>query len=296
MERYGSDGRAFPPEPLILCVRLDVGRIGSRRDASARVVGTLLQYSRRVATQSPAHWCDASAHRMRTADGLRLATAVAGRLSTCGIPAAVGVGSNRILASMAAHGAPEGGACRLTRAAVPNCIWPLPIGDLWGLSREALRTALGYGLHTIGDLAALGPLQAEAVFGAAGEKLWHAAYGRDDETVPLHYEGPLPEVAVEQPLDPGETTASGGTLALLAASERVSTRLRRAGLVAVGLQLRIDPGGLRQHAVLRPPTDRTLEIFRVAVRLGAPGCTAPAAGCRLHLQASPLEPAPPPGR
>ncbi len=295
MEQYGFRGDGGPLEPLILCVRLDVAPPAPQRDHTALVAGTLLQYSRRVATQGPASWCDASAHRTRTASGLRLATAISSKLTARGVRAAVGVGSNRVLAAMAAGCAPCGGSCRLTRAAVPSCIWPLPLDHLWGLSRDAIQIGLRCGLRTIGDLAALGPVRAGATFGTDGWKLWLAAYGRNDEAVPLHDCGPHPEIAVEQGLDPGETTASGGMLALLAASERMSHRLRCAGLVAAGLHLRVDPGGTSRQAALNPPTDRPLDLFRVAVQLGAPGCTAPAAGCRVLLKALALEPAPPPG-
>ncbi len=237
-------------------------------------------------------WCDASARRMRPDGGLRLAAAVADRLNACGIASAVGTGANRLLAAMAAQGAPSGGAVRLTRAAVPGCLWPLPLNKLWGIPPEGLCAGLRNNLSTIGDLAAIGPLRAETVFGPDGPRLWRASYGRDDEPVPLHYDGPLPEIAVEQPLDPGDASTSGGTLALLAAAEGVSARLRRSGFVAAGLLLRIDPHGARCQAALAPPTDQTLEIFRAAVRLGAPGCTPPASGRRVRLEAWPLEPVP----
>ena len=72
----------------------------------------------------------------------------------------------------------------LTRDEIPTRIWPLAAKKINGIGPKATEKLAGFGIHTIGDLAAADPAFLLANFGKGyGAWLHEAAHGRDDRPV-----------------------------------------------------------------------------------------------------------------
>lgn len=136
-----------------------------------------------------AAWAEATGRSAMLGRGLAAAGVVLGRLSLeVGLPVAVGVGPNRLLAQAAAReipGRPAGGsgARALSRADVPSRLWPLPATELPAVGPALSRRLSDWGIATVGDIASRGPGWWERQLGATGARLWGAAHGRDDTPV-----------------------------------------------------------------------------------------------------------------
>jgi DNA polymerase-4 len=145
----------------------------------------------------------------------------------------IGIAGNKFLAYLAARCAPPGGH-RILIDDVAAFLRRLPC-DVLPVSMKSKSRLRDFGVHTLGQLAALlpGPLQAQ--FGTEGKRLWELARGIDD--TPLHprfMEKTMEESAVL-------ASVSVSLEAILAAAEsllvRVFAGIGRRGLVIRSLAL-----------------------------------------------------------
>jgi DNA polymerase-4/protein ImuB len=97
--------------------------------------------------------------------------------------ASAGIAEGKFVAWAAAVTSALGQVCTVPAAKEAEFLHPLDV-SLLPAAPDTLRRLELYGLHIMGDLAALpvGPLQAQ--FGAEGKRLWELALGTDKE--PLH--------------------------------------------------------------------------------------------------------------
>jgi len=142
---------------------------------------------------------------------------------------------------------------------------PLPLARLWGVGPRTREVLEGWGLRTIGDLAAFDRSALEARFGEHGRALAERARGLDDDEV-------VPSEAAKSvghehtfgsdTLDPNEVERM-----LLRLAEGVGKRLRAATVRGrtITLKLRVAPFETRtRQRTLAEPTDDDLTLFRVA--------------------------------
>ncbi len=103
-----------------------------------------------------------------------------------GIKARIGMGSNKVLAKMAcdafAKKSPNG-IFRLDPSNLQEKLWPLPIGELFGVGRKMEAHLQKMGLHTIGNLANYPVKWLQKRWGINGELLWRTANGIDESPV-----------------------------------------------------------------------------------------------------------------
>jgi len=97
-----------------------------------------------------------------------------------GLVASVGTAEGKFVAWAAAVTSEPGQVCTVPTTKEAEFLLPLDV-SLLPCSTDTLRRLELYGLHAMGDLAALplGPLQAQ--FGAEGKRLWELAQGIDKE-------------------------------------------------------------------------------------------------------------------
>ena len=107
-------------------------------------------------------------------------------LEDVGIKARVGIGPNKVLAKMAcdafAKKSPNG-IFQLDQANLAEKLWPLPIGELFGVGRRMENHLEKMGLHTIGNLANHPVKWLQKRWGINGELLWRTANGIDESPV-----------------------------------------------------------------------------------------------------------------
>jgi protein ImuB len=200
----------------------------------------------------------------------QLATMLAQRAVSLGLDAQVGVAGSKIAAALAAH---QGGGVAVIPAGEEwSFLAPVPIARLQPSS--ALTTTLQrWGIHTIGQLAALPVSAIGARLGPEGVQLIRRARGEDDvplipRALPLHFEEGME-------LDYGADNLEPFSFVLRGLLERLTARLSIRGLVCGDLRLSL-------RLSLRQRDERT-------VRVAAPSNDVKAllALVRLHLEAHP---------
>ena len=100
-----------------------------------------------------------------------------------GLSCSVGIGENRLLAKMAADMEKPDGLTVLTKADVPEKMWPLPVRELYGVGAKTSEKLNKMDMFTIGDLAAYPEQQLQSVFGKFGVYMSRAARGEGSTVV-----------------------------------------------------------------------------------------------------------------
>ncbi|MGA7272725.1 MAG: DNA polymerase IV, partial [Acidimicrobiia bacterium] len=186
-----------------------------------------------------------------------------------GLPASVGVAPSKFLAKLASEAAKPDGIRHVPVSAQLEFLHALPVRALWGVGEATLAVLDGLGVETVGDIATLGPSVLERRLGAAvGRHIFELAQGRDDRAVEPDIDAK--SLSVEQTY---EVDLRGWTMVdseLLAHADRLASRLRRAGLLArtISLKLRYSDFTTLTRSETSPAgTDITRELHHIGRRL-----------------------------
>lgn len=186
--------------------------------------------------------------------------------SRTGLPASVGVAAVKFVAKLASEAAKPDGLRHVARAEQESFLRALPIGSLWGVGPATGAALTRLGVETVGDIADL-PERAltEAVGPAAGRHLHDLANGIDPR--PVVSDSAAKSISVEETFDVDIETLDLLETALLAQAQKLSGRLRRAGLRGrtVTLKLRkADFTTITRARTISGPTDGPRELFQTA--------------------------------
>ncbi|PSL40819.1 DNA polymerase-4/DNA polymerase V [Salsuginibacillus halophilus] len=102
------------------------------------------------------------------------------------VPVRIGIASTKVLAKMACdHFAKPDpiGIFHLYDEEVSRQLWPLPIGDMFGVGKRMNHHLRRIGIRTIGQLANYPLEELTRRWGINGEVLWRTAWGQDDAPV-----------------------------------------------------------------------------------------------------------------
>jgi DNA polymerase-4 len=187
-----------------------------------------------------------------------------------GLTASVGVAPNKFLAKIASDlGKPDGLAI-LEGDGVDRVLLPLRVERLWGVGPRTAAALHDAGVRTIGDLREWSEERLRARFGGAGEHFWRLARALDDRpVVPDHEARQIgQECTFEQDLeDPEDARAF-----LRAHADEVARRLRRRGIRARGVQVKIRYGKFEtvtRSETLPEAVDTTADLRDAALRIFA---------------------------
>lgn len=95
------------------------------------------------------------------------------------LPISVGISCNKLLAKMACELAKPNGVRAVWPAEVPEVIWPLPAGKLYGVGPRTEQVLKSMGIYTIGDLALCSESELTRRLGSFGSELKVFAQGID---------------------------------------------------------------------------------------------------------------------
>jgi len=188
-----------------------------------------------------------------------------------GLSASLGVAPNRFLAKLASDRDKPGGLVVVRPAEVEAFLRELPLEALWGVGEVTAERLRRLGLRSVGQLAAY-PLELlERQFGEYGRRLHQLAHGVDD--TPLALGAEPKQVSAETTFDHDTGDRDFLETALLALCERVGERLRRKGLAATTVTLKLRFSDFR--TITRRSTEaesvcEDLALFRRARRLLVP--------------------------
>jgi len=111
------------------------------------------------------------------------------RDATGGLSCSIGITPNKLLSKICSDLEKPDGLTLLALADIPSRIWPLPAKKINGIGPKASEKLAGFGVHTIGELAAAEPDFLVASFGKSyGAWLHDAAHGRDTRDVVTYSE------------------------------------------------------------------------------------------------------------
>lgn len=115
---------------------------------------------------------------MQIAEEIRTATR-----EELGLTVSIGVSFNKIFAKLGSDMKKPDAITSISQKDFKQKVWPLPASDLIYVGRATEAKLAGYGIHTVGQLAAVDPELLRSWFGINGIKLWHYANGTDGSRV-----------------------------------------------------------------------------------------------------------------
>jgi DNA polymerase-4 len=177
-----------------------------------------------------------------------------------GMVVSVGVATNKLIAKVASDLRKPNALVIVAPGDEAAFLAPLPVARLWGVGPAASRSLADYGVTTIGQLAAMPEDTLRRRFGRHGVELIQRARGIDPSPV---VPGHAPKSIGHEHTFTVDVTERGGLQpTLLWLAESVASRLRRHGLAAGGVQLKLRYEGFetltRQVSLPHPTTDADL--------------------------------------
>jgi DNA polymerase-4 len=183
----------------------------------------------------------------------------------------IGVSVNKLLAKMASEMQKPDRIHTLYPEEIPEKMWPLPAGELFGVGKATAAALARLGLHTIGDVACAGPaLLRGALKPALGRAVYEHANGIDDSPVIKAEEGERKVIGHSDTTPADVKTEEEAFRYLLSLSQRVGLRLRKAGKRAgiVTVQLKNSAFETYGHQRKLPsPISATSDIYETSRRL-----------------------------
>ncbi|MBP7677585.1 MAG: DNA polymerase IV, partial [Thermoanaerobaculia bacterium] len=187
---------------------------------------------------------------------------------------------NKFLAKVASDLEKPDGLVVIPLEEVPTRLWPLPVERLWGVGPKTAERLREQGLAKIVDLVNAPPGRLARILGdGSAEHLLALAHGRDDRAVQTGREAK--SISEERTYGEDLTRSADIDRALLARADGVARELRREGLVARTVHLKVRTGDFEtvtRAKTLPEPTDlaevvleAARELFRDRIALNGRG-------------------------
>lgn len=196
-------------------------------------------------------------------------------LTNFGITSSIGIGDNKFLAKvvMDLHAKKiESGIAECTYEDVPDKLWPFPVEKIWGIGSRMKRNLHRLGIATLGQLAQFPLHSLKKHFGVIGEQLYWHAWGIDLSPVLGDF-----TKTTQKSFGHGisllrDYTKEEALICILDLCEEACRRARTARKAGRTIHLGIGyssetGGGFSRSASLYAPTNITMEMHRVCVRL-----------------------------
>jgi len=155
-----------------------------------------------------------------------------------GLPASAGVATSKLIAKMASRDAKPDGICLVPSGGEVDYLAPQPVRSLWGVGEATHARLEELGLRTIGDIAEYPRSSLIRRLGESlGATLWDLANAIDPRTVGAEQGGR--SISVEETFAVDLVRVADMDKTLLGQADRLAERLRRAGVVAYTLSLKV---------------------------------------------------------
>lgn len=190
-------------------------------------------------------------------------------LSELGLPCSVGISSNKLLAKMASDYKKPMGITTIFPHEVSRKLWPLKVGELYGVGKKTVIKLNYLGIKTIGELANTSLDILESYFGEKGAKMLHNhAWGIDNSPVtPSCGQESNKSVGNELTYPKDIEDIDDIIRELLVLSDKVGYRLRKKGLKGKTISIKVkyfDFTVITRAKTIEYYTDSTDKIFETA--------------------------------
>lgn len=184
------------------------------------------------------------------------------------LPVSIGLASTKVLAKLASRAAKPDGLRVVSPGEEMAFLFPLPVGQIWGIGPATAGKLHAAGLHTVGQVMPLEEAELMAILGKAAGRYVHAiASNRDPRPVRRH---PSRRSFGAQRSLAGPRADEPPRAALAAVVGRVAARLqkaRRAGrTITVHVRFGYDSRIARSHSLTHSTSDAA-EILAAALPL-----------------------------
>ena len=185
-----------------------------------------------------------------------------------GLAVSAGIAPNKFLAKLASESAKPDGLLEIAPDRVDEFLLPLPVERLWGVGAKAADQLHRLGCRTVSDLRRMNEKQLVALFGIWGGQLYQLARGIDRREVEVDQEAK--SIGAEETFAVDLTSIDLVQRHLLAQAEKVAARLRRKGLSArtVTVKVRYDDfSTVTRRLTLTEASDSGLILYRSGLEL-----------------------------
>ena len=189
--------------------------------------------------------------------------------SEIGLAASIGVATTKFLAKLASDLAKPDGMLVIEPGTEQAFLAPLPVSRLWGVGPATLTKLERMGLRTIGDIAMIDEAVLAGTLGAGLGRHLHAL-ARNDDARSVTPERDAKSIGAEQTFSVDLHDRADCRRELVRLTDRVSARLRGAGLVASTVTLKIRFGNFETRTrarTLAEATDVSTTVLAVAHEL-----------------------------
>lgn len=186
-------------------------------------------------------------------------------LDDTGLTASVGVAENKLVAKIASDLDKPDGLTVIAPGDYAQKLDPLPVAVIPGIGRETRKRLLGTGIATVRDLRLAEDRVLQPVFGRFTQKTHDRAAGIDQR--PVVSSRAEKSISAEETYDVDLTQRDDIERELLRLCERTATRLRKAGLAAGTVQVKIRRSDFKTYTRQRsvqPPANGTDQVFAIA--------------------------------
>jgi DNA polymerase-4 len=198
-----------------------------------------------------------------------IAARLRGRIAAeLGLPSSAGIAGVKLVAKIASDLAKPNGQLEVPPGGGAAFLAPLPVSRLWGVGPKTGKRLALLGIATVGDVARMTPEALEQRLGPGGRDLWEQAHALDPR--PVIPDREAKSIGAEETFDEDLSGAEALRPHVHAQALRVAHRLRRAGLRARTIQLKLKASDFSlatRRATLDEPTDDGQTIYREAARL-----------------------------
>lgn len=181
----------------------------------------------------------------------------------------IGIGNNKLCAKMASDFSKPDKVHTLYLSEVEEKMWPLPVGDLFGIGKKSREKLIALNIYTIGDLAKSDPNFLSRYFKNQAVRMIENANGIDYSTVKVEREE-RKGISNSTTLSKDLVSIKEIEMILHAISENVGISLRKqkkyASVIAVQLKDKYFKNYTHQRK-LKNPTNLTNEIYKVSCEL-----------------------------
>ncbi len=198
--------------------------------------------------------------------GQRLKEAV--REATGGLTVSVGLSGTKYVAKVAsAHRKPDG-LTLVTPARARAWLAPQSIARLWGAGAKMQAKLRGLGFETIGDVAAADKEYLVEQLGSVGAHFYNLSHAHDPRPVLRHRMSK--SIGSEQTLRQDISSSEEIRAHLRRAADKIGKRLRRKGLVAGGVRVKLKTSSFRlltRQSSLKEPSDLADTLYAAGADL-----------------------------
>jgi DNA polymerase-4 len=186
-----------------------------------------------------------------------------------GLMCSIGIAENKFLAKMASEMKKPMGITELWEKDIPKKMWPLPVGDMYGVGKQTAEKLSQLGIETIGQLAHFNVEVLKDKFGKGGPEIHQLANGKDFSEVMPHTDNEMKSIGRSTTLISDVADIDTAEKVLFQLADEVGTTARKHDKKGHTVQITIKYSDFKTitRQVKVPATYLTKEIYAAGTSL-----------------------------